>query len=157
MKNKGNVTVNVTVKEGNEGSSKLSKDVRDKIPRPGDSIYIMEPYNVVAAEDVDDEEITEDDLKSKPITGWSYAALMVMASVLSEGLDSVLINGDYNIPLYKDSIDSKKKMLVFTDEAKAEEAFHTLMAASLKETERRIKLNENIKRNLEESKEKLFH
>jgi hypothetical protein len=157
MKNKGKVTVNVTVKENGESSSKLPSDILGKIPRPGESIFIMEPYNVVDLDDVDGDEITEDDLKGKAIIGYSYAAVMVMASVLADDLQSVLINGDYNIPLYKDSLDSKKRLLVFANEEKAEDAFHTLMASSLREVERRIKLNENIKKNLEESKEKLFH
>jgi hypothetical protein len=158
MKNKGNVTVNVTVKEGNESTSKLSKDLLDRVVKPGKSIFIMQPYNSIDPDDVDGEEIVEDDLKSKPIVGWSYAAIMVMASVLSDDLKYNILNGDYKIPLMEsDNESTNKRLLVFTDEAKAEAAFDTLMTVSLTEVERREKILENIKRNLKEAKEKLFH
>lgn len=154
--------VNVKVsRSGNSDDVSVSvkvmpEDVKSRIPRPGDSIYIIEPYPVVDPSDVDDVEIFEEDIKLKPVMGYSYTPIMVMASVLNTDMDEVLVNGDYKIPLYKNS-GSDKKMLTFGNEEEALETFKTLTTASIKEATRREELNRKIKENLKECLNELFH
>lgn len=158
MKKKGEVNIKVDVNEdGDVKVTVIPDEVKNKIPRPGDSIYIIEPYPVVDPEDVDGVEILEDDVKGPQILGYSYAPVMVRGSVLTEDNEAVMINGDYRIPLYKNSGESGKKMIVETNEEKAIEKFRTLMNVSLDEVKRRKNLYDNIQANLKESLEKLFH
>jgi len=135
----------------------LPEDVLEKIPRPGESIYLIKPYPVVDPEDVDGEEIHEEDIKLKPIMGYSYAPVMVKGSVLNDEMDEVMVNGDYKISLYKDGGDTNKKLIVLKNEEEAVRKFKTLMTASINEAERRETLNTNIKNNLRESLTEMFH
>jgi hypothetical protein len=155
---KSNVRINIGVDaDGGVTVSAVPEEVKNKIPRPGDSIYVIEPYPVIDPEDVDDEEIFAEDIKLKPVMGYSYNASMVKSSVLNDELTEVLVNGDYRIPLYKGEGNPDKKIMVFTEEEKAIDKFRTLMNISVAEVDRRITLNQNIKANLKESLEKLYH
>ena len=150
------VKVNVN-EEGNVDVRVISAEAKDRIPRPGDSLYIIQPYPVIDPEDVDDDEIHEEDIKLKPIMGYSYTTTMVKASVLNDELDECTVNGDYKILLYKNAGDPNKKLIVCTSEEEAVDKFKTLMTVSVNEASRRRKLYENIQSNLEESRDKIFH
>ena len=155
-KNKLHVDVSVDDEKG-EVKITLSDEAKSRIPRPGESIYIVAPYPVVSSDDVDDEEITSDDVKENLPEAYSYAGTMVKSSVLNDECDEVLVNGDYRIPLYKDRESSRKRLLIFTNETEARDKFRTLMGISIKEATRRVKLAENIQQYLEEALEKMHH
>jgi hypothetical protein len=157
MKTKGNrINIKVDTEQGTVEVNSIPEEIMNKVPVPGKHIFVIEPYTEIDPEDVDGSEIVEDDVKGKQILGYSYDSVFVKASVLSDDLRSCMVNGDYNIPLYKDS-DTDRKIMVFTNEEKAIEKFVALMDVQIAETNRRIKLYNHIKDNLEESKKKLYH
>lgn len=149
--------VKVSVNAEGDVNIKLTDEERNRIPRPGDSLYIIQPYPQIDPEDIDGNEITEDDVKGKQIMGYSYDSTMVKASVLSDELDEVIVNGDYRIPLKRNTLDPNKKLMVFTNEEDAKDKYRTLMTVSLNETKRRIELYNNIQNNIQESLEKMYH
>jgi hypothetical protein len=153
-KEKVNVKVEVDDETGDVNIT-LTDEKKSRIPRPGDSIYIVEPYPV----DDDDEDAVETygDVKEKPILAYSYTGLLAKAVVLSDDLDSVKINGDFEIPLTKRMIESSKKQLIFTNEDEARDKYKTLMTISIKEATRRLRKAENIKEYLETALEKMHH
>ena len=139
----------------------LPQEILDKVPRPGESIFIIEQYPVITEDMVGDNfdgvEILEEDIKVKPPMGYSYNPLMVKASILNDDLDECTVNGDYKIPLYKNSGESSKKILTFTNEDEALDKYRTLMNVSIKEADRREKVNAKVKEYLKEAVEKLHH
>jgi len=147
--------VKVTL-ESNEEEEKVNiritipEEAKSRIPRPGDSIYIIEPY---PADDEDD----ENESKEKAIMGYSYAGVMAKSVVLSDELDEVLVNGDYKIPLYKNAGEFNKRTLTFGNEEEAIDKYRTLMTTSIKEAKRRKDKNANIQSYLEEALEKMHH
>jgi hypothetical protein len=156
MKNKSKINIKVDTELGTVEVNSIPEEVMNKVPVPGKHIYVIEPYVQIDLEDVDGIEILEEDVKGKQILGYSYDSVFVKASVLSDDLRSCMVNGDYNIPLYKDS-DTDRKIMVFTSEEKAIEKFQALMNVQTEETKRRIALYNHIKDNLEESTKKLYH
>jgi predicted transcriptional regulator len=156
MKNKSRINIKVDTENGNVELNVLPEDIKNKVPRPGEHIYVITPYTAIEPDDVDGVEILEEDVKGKQIEGYSYDSVFVKASVLSDDMRTVLVNGDYLIPLYKDS-DTNRKVMVFSNEEKAIEKFQALMNVSVVEADRRISLYNHIKDNLEEARKKLYH
>lgn len=128
----------------------LTEEAKKRIPTPGQSIYVIEPYPV------DDEE-DENESKEKPVMGYSYAGVLAKAVVLNDDLDEVTVNGDYRIPLYKDTTDSNKRLIVCSNEDEAIGKYRTLMNASIKEAKRRTEKAIKIQDYLEEQLEKMHH
>lgn len=129
----------------------LTDEAKSRIPTPGQSIFVIEPYPVD-----DDEE--ENESKEKPVMGYSYAGVLAKAVVLNDDLDEVTVNGDYRIPLYKDTnIDSGKRLIVCSNEDEALDKYRTLMNASIKEAKRRMEKAIKIHDYLEEQLEKMHH
>ena len=155
-------SINIRVDTDNEDKvevkiNSIPEDVMKNIPRPGESIYIIEPYPGIDPEDVDGVEILEEDIKVKPIMGYSYAPIMVKGSVLADDLESVMVNGDYKIPLYKNSNNASSKIIALTNEEEALNKYRALMTISIKEATRREKLQKELKEYLEEALEKVHH
>jgi hypothetical protein len=159
-KNSLNVKVSLDEEKG-EVKVTISEEAKSKIPRPGESIYVITPYPIVTADMVGEDlgdgfEVTEEDVKEDLPEAYSYDSVMVRGSVLTEDCEEVMINGgDYKIPLYEKS--SRKKQLVFNNENEARDKFRTLMNVSVKETARREALHKTLKVYLEESLEKMHH
>lgn len=156
MKNKTKVNIRVNTENGAVDVNVIPDEIKTKVPRPGDLIYVIEPYPMIDPDDADGVEILEEDVKGKQINGHSYDSVFVKASVLSDDMRSCMVNGDYNIPLYKDS-DGDRKIMIFTNEEKAIEKFRALMNVSMVEAKRRKELYKHIEDNLEESINKLYH
>lgn len=128
----------------------LTEEAKKRIPTPGQSIYVIEPYPV------DDEE-DENESKEKPVMGYSYAGVLAKAVVLNDELDEVTVNGDYRISLYKDTTESNKRLIVCSNEDEAIDKYRTLMNASIKESKRRMEKAIKIHDYLEEQLEKMHH
>lgn len=139
-KNDENVNVKITI----------SEDAKDRIPRPGDSIYVIEPYPV-------DDDNDPDEPKEKVIMGYSYAGVMAKSVVLTDELDEVIVNGDYRIPLYKNAGEFNRKNMTFSKEEEAMEKYRTLMNASIKEAKRRRDRAVKVHDYLEEAMERMHH
>jgi hypothetical protein len=150
------VTVKINDKKGKIGGKNLiPDDILKKIPRPGESIFIVSPYPVDDNDDLEEDEFLP--RKEKTIVAYSYEPVMVKASVLNDSFDEVLVNGDYNIPLYKNNLDSSKKVLIFTNEEEAEDKWLALTTASIKIAERYTKRANYILDYLKTSKKELHH
>ena len=67
------------------------------------------------------------------------------------------VNGDYRSPLYKDTTDSNKRLIVCSNEDEAIDKYRTLMNASIKESKRRMEKAIKIHDYLEEQLEKMHH
>ena len=150
---KDKINVNVRVNEESENDSAtvkitISDEAKARIPRPGDAIYIVEPYPV-------DED--EDPTKEETILGYSYDNVMVKGSVLTDELDEVIVNGEYRIPLYKTNKDSRKRSMIFATEEEAMEKYRTLMSVSVKEAKLRMEKAEKTYDYLKEALEKMHH
>jgi hypothetical protein len=145
--------INVNVKVNDDGDVKvtIAEEAFKNMPVVGRSIYVVEPYNA------DDDEDENDSPKEKPIKAYSFAPIFVKSTVLNDEADEVLVNGDYRIPLYKDTTETNKRQLVFNNEDVAYEKWETLMTASLKEAERRTKRAQNIEEYVREALEKVHH
>jgi hypothetical protein len=128
----------------------LTEEAKKRIPTPGQSIYVIEPYPV------DDDE-DENESKEKPVMGYSYAGVLAKAVVLNDELDEVTVNGDYRISLYKDTTESNKRLIVCSNEDEAIDKYRTLMNASIKESKRRMEKAIKIHDYLEEQLEKMHH
>lgn len=155
-KDKFNVDLKVSNDEEGEVRITISDEKKDLIPRPGESIFVVEPYPV------DDEDVVTGserlkDIKERPIMGYSFTGLMAKAVVLSDDLETVTINGDFQIPLVKKFTESPRKQMIFTKEVDARDTYRTLMNASIKEAARRLKKAEDIKEYLETALEKMHH
>lgn len=151
---KEKLNVNVTVDEEGEVKVTLTDEQKSRIPRPGESIYVVEPYPV---DDEDEETIGLDDVRERPIMAYSFDSLMAKAVVLSDDLDSVKVNGDFVIYLNKRVTESTKKQMIFSNEEDAKNKYLTLMNISVKENDRRLKKAEDIKQYLETALEKMHH
>lgn len=149
------VTVKINDKKGKAGKQLLPDDILKKIPRPGESIFIVSPYPVDDNDDLEEDEFLP--RKEKTIVAYSYEPVMVKASVLNDSFDEILVNGDYNIPLYKNNLDSSKKVLIFTNEEEAEDKWLALTTASIKIAERYAKRANYILDYLKTSKKELHH
>jgi len=161
-KDKSNVNIDVNVNDEGEVKITFTDEERNRIPRVGDSIYLIKPYPIVTDDMVGDVlngiKILEEDVREDTPEAYSYDSLMVKATVLSDELDSVKVNGDYDIPINKNGeISKKRKLLVFTNETEARDKFRALMTVSIKEAERRVKLAENVRNYLDEALEKMHH
>jgi hypothetical protein len=147
------VTINSNEEEGDVNVKiTLTDEAKSRIPTPGQSIYVIEPYPV-------DDEDDENESKEKVVMGFSYAGILAKAVVLNDDLDEVTVNGDYRIPLYKDTTDSGsgKRLIVCSNENEAIDKYRTLMNASIKEAKRRMEKAVKIHDYLEEQLEKMHH
>jgi len=147
------VIVNSNEEEGDVNVKiTLTDEAKSRIPTPGQSIYVIEPYPV-------DDEDDENESKEKVVMGFSYAGILAKAVVLNDDLDEVTVNGDYRIPLYKDTTDSGsgKRLIVCSNENEAMDKYRTLMNASIKEAKRRMEKAVKIHDYLEEQLEKMHH
>jgi hypothetical protein len=120
----------------------ISEELRNRIPRPGDKIHVIQSYPAN-----DDDEDDEGNVRDEAILAYSYGEKMVMSSVLSEDMETVLVNGDYKFKLNEDMTLKQGKLLVFTKESDAREKFKSLMNASIAETKR---LQKAVKKQVED-------
>jgi hypothetical protein len=101
----------------------LPVGILGKIPRPGESIYIVDKYPVN-----DDEDAS----KESTICAYSLAPVLVMSSSLSEDLKKVFVNADIELSLVRKSSFRDDSREIFADEAEAYDRWKELMEASLK-------------------------
>jgi hypothetical protein len=146
---KDELKVNVKIDEDGDVKVTIAEEAKNKIPRVGDSIFVIEPYNA-------DDDAEEDDFHEKPIKAYSYAPVFVKGTILNDEADEVLVNGDYRIPLYKDT-EVNRKLLVYTNEEKALEKWTTLMTTSLHEAERRTEKAKAVEGYVREALKKVNH
>jgi hypothetical protein len=152
MSKRDQMNINIKVDDENEVKITLSEEEKSRIPRPGESIYVVEPYPV----DDDEDENDQEDVKQKPILAYSYTGVMAKSVVLSDDLDEVRVNGDYVISLKKES-SSSRKLMVFSSEEEALDKYRALMSVSVKEAGRRLKKAQKIADYLEEALDKNHH
>jgi hypothetical protein len=130
----------------------LTEEQKNLIPRPGDVVHIVQPYNV------DDEPESSPRPKEKPTVAYSYNDVPVKASVLSDDLDEVLVNGDFRIPLTNRSIkNDKTKIMVFTSETEARSAYRDLMNISIELAKERLEYEKQMLEYLEGALEENAH
>jgi len=163
---KKNLKLSIEANEEGVVEIKLTEEEKAKIPRVGETVYLIQEYDIVdesmVGNPVDDEDedlglIKEEDLKEKLPKAYSFKAMMVESTALNEERDAVRINGDYVIPLREDGTMSKKRLMVFANEDKARDKYRTLTTVSLKEATRRTALNASVKSYIESALERLHH
>jgi hypothetical protein len=148
---KRDLKMNVTV-DGDDVKLTISEEVRNKIPRVGDSIYVIKPYPVD-----DDDEDKHGKIKEDAILAYSYAGKVVKTTALNDEADAVTINGDFQLPLNSDMTIQTNKLMVFTKEEDAKEKFRTLMNSSVEAARELQEKYESTVKYLEEAIEKVHH
>jgi|GEM_PF-4803284 len=151
------VRINADLEEGTITVS-LSDEQKSRIPTPGSSIYVIQPYPVDDDEDDVDGIPTRNTIKEAPILAYSYDSVFVKASVLNDDMDVVTVNGDYKIPLVKNTSEyAERKMIVLSNEDEAKSKWRTLMNTSLKEAIRRREIAVKIENYLQTALEEEHH
>lgn len=119
-------------RKNREGEFHLSEEIRKLIPRPGDYVYVVQPYDPD-----DDSESTPDRIEEDAIVAYSIEDRLVTGSVLTPEMDFILINGDFRLPLAREMKLVKKNIMVYTREDEAYNKWQSLMNVSLNEAKRR--------------------
>jgi len=120
-----------------EVSINLTEEEKLLIPRPGEIVYVIQPYCVDDSEE--ENETKERNPKLVPILGYSYTKVPVKSSVLTDELDEVRVNGDFRIPLKrKFSPSDRMRTRVFVSESEAKEEYKTLMEAQIRVAKERF-------------------
>lgn len=125
-KEKARVQIGLSV-EGDEIKLNISEEVRQRIPRAGDALHVIQPYPV----DEDDQD-ENGKVRKNAIMAYSYKRRTVKTTALNDEADHILINGDFNIPLNEDMTLQNEKLMVFTKEEDAKEKYRSLMNSSLR-------------------------
>lgn len=136
MSKEGKVNVDFKLnKKSGELEITLTEEQKNMIPRPGEMIYIVDRYPV--DDNVDLENVKD---KEEVAVAFNFTKLPVKSCALDDNNEYVMVNSDYIIPLEKGlHLGSPKKRMVFSSEKEAEERWHTLMKASLRDAEERAK------------------
>jgi hypothetical protein len=130
----------------------LTEEQQNLIPRPGEVIHVVRPYNV------DDDFESSPRPKEKPTVAYSYDDVPVKSSVLSDELDEVRVNGDFTIPLVNRSVKNEKaKIMVFTSETEAKRAYRDLMNVSIELAKERLEYEKQMLEYLEGALEENAH
>ena len=149
---KKDLKVKIGLNEDDEVKISISEELQQRIPRVGDKMFLIQPYPVD-----DDDEDERGKVKENAIMGYSYAKRQVRATSLPDEGDSVLINGEFKVPLNENMTIQTSKLMLFTKEEDAKEKYRSLMNASIEEAkERRDKYNKTVDY-LEEALEKEHH
>jgi len=117
-------------KSKRHGKLGLSKEMLAKIPRPGESIHVVDKYPV------DDD---EDPAKKSTICAYSLTPITVMSSSLSEDLKKVYVNADIELSLVRKPSFAEDSKEIFADEDEAYKRWEELMEASLEVADEYVK------------------
>lgn len=106
-----------------KGKLDLTKEQLNRIPRPGESIFLVDRYPVN-----DDEDAS----RQETICAYSIAPVLVMSASLAEDMKRVYVNADIELSLVKKSSLRDDGREIFANEDEAYERWEELMDASLK-------------------------
>ena len=149
---KKNLNVKAEITDEGNVTLTISEETRARIPRVGDTMYIIKPYPFD-----DDDEDDNGKVKEDAIMAFSYAKRMIKSTLIDDEGENVLVNGDFKLPLNDGMTIQTNKLMVFTKEEDAKNKFESLMNASIKAAKEFKEKYTKIELYLNEAVEKNHH